>query len=252
MEFEELLNQHFNELNDIDKIIARWLLTNQKQSSRITITNIANNCAVSKSSVFRFSKKLGLEGFNELKYIVSQGKTAAVRTQSGKSGLQYAIDSTMKRFELMNSQPIYEALDQAENVYIYSTGWIQKVVSEQLQRNLFVVGKNALILPAAYSELTTILNRMSSKDILIIVSYGGDSERINSSVRTASLFGIRTISITPFTQNNLSAQATFNFYFDIIESRSAAFDNTLDFYASLFVLDDLILDGYIQYVESKE
>lgn len=87
MEFEELLNDHFKDLNGTDKYIARWLLQNRKKMANTTIANVAKSCSVSQASVFRFSKKLDLGGFSELKYLISQTNTPVMKGKGSVKNL---------------------------------------------------------------------------------------------------------------------------------------------------------------------
>lgn len=249
MEFEELLNKYFNNLNETDKIIAQWLINHRTQIKRMTITDVSKNCAVSRSSVFRFSQKLGLEGFNQLRYILMTSPQVEKISSDHHQDILRAVTNTIKRFQNKKNEPIFKILENATDIYIYSTGWIQKVVSEQLQRNFFLIGKNAYILPAAFDELITTLNRMKKNDVIFIISYSGNHAQLNDCIKSASLSGIKTVSITPFFQNELSAQTTESLYFDAIENDSHQFNNTLDFYSGLFVLSDLLITEYIKYLE---
>ena len=70
MQFDELVNSHRNNFSDTDMAIARYIFQHRKEVKRISIHNLAKDCAVSSTAIVRFSQKLGFDGFGELKAIL--------------------------------------------------------------------------------------------------------------------------------------------------------------------------------------
>ena len=82
MNLEELVNSSLNKLNPTDLIVWRYIYANKKECCYISIYDLANACNVSRTTILRFAKKLGLDGFSDLKMMlkmeISQARRKAV------------------------------------------------------------------------------------------------------------------------------------------------------------------------------
>ncbi|KMT59892.1 transcriptional regulator [Listeria fleischmannii 1991] len=67
MKLEELVNKNYEQLNQNDKHIWNYILMNKRLCSEMNINDLAKNCAVSRTTILRFAKKISLSGFSELK-----------------------------------------------------------------------------------------------------------------------------------------------------------------------------------------
>lgn len=70
MTLEELVNNKLDKLNPTDLIVWRYIYAHKKECCYISIYDIADNCNVSRTTVLRFAKKLGLDGFSDLKMML--------------------------------------------------------------------------------------------------------------------------------------------------------------------------------------
>ena len=67
MTLDKLVEDNYHQLNENDLYIWQYILHHKRECQRISIKDLARNCNVSHTSILRFTKKLGLEGFSELK-----------------------------------------------------------------------------------------------------------------------------------------------------------------------------------------
>ena len=67
MTLDKLVEDNYHQLNENDLYIWQYILHHKWECQRISIKDLARNCNVSHTSILRFTKKLGLEGFSELK-----------------------------------------------------------------------------------------------------------------------------------------------------------------------------------------
>lgn len=68
MKVDELVSKYFNQLNENDLHIWQYIASNKKKCSDCTIEELSKLCNSSKSSIYRFARKLSLNGYSELKY----------------------------------------------------------------------------------------------------------------------------------------------------------------------------------------
>ena len=70
MNLETLVNQNYNILNENEHYIIKQILNNQKEYSQYSCEKIANECHVSRATLLRLCKKIGLNSFSDLKYLL--------------------------------------------------------------------------------------------------------------------------------------------------------------------------------------
>lgn len=63
MNLETLVNQNYNILNENEHYIIKQILNNQKKYSQYSCEKIANECHVSRATLLRLCKKIGLNSF---------------------------------------------------------------------------------------------------------------------------------------------------------------------------------------------
>ena len=67
MNIQELMNKYYNNLNDNDKLICKYIINNKDTCYKLSIENLLQNVNVSSTTLFRFAQKISLTGFSELK-----------------------------------------------------------------------------------------------------------------------------------------------------------------------------------------
>ena len=72
MDLETAVMKKKESLNETDKAIVSYLLKYPEDASKLSLMELAQKLYVSKSAIFRLSKKLGLSGFSELKFELTE------------------------------------------------------------------------------------------------------------------------------------------------------------------------------------
>ena len=67
MKLQELVNSHYDSLNENDIHIWEYILAHNKECENLTIDELASRCYVSRTTVMRFAQRIGLKGYAELK-----------------------------------------------------------------------------------------------------------------------------------------------------------------------------------------
>ena len=66
MKIDDLVNLHYDKLNQSDLHIWKYINAHRKESSNLTIDELASRCNVSRTTILRFAQKLSLKGYSEL------------------------------------------------------------------------------------------------------------------------------------------------------------------------------------------
>lgn len=161
--------------------IARYLLDRLDHLEETSVELLAEECFVSKSTVSRFCRDIGLEDFSELRDLLRQ--TEKTFTLYGKSlppkaqGLDFC-QRVNESLTLAANTMDYEALDrlaaelcQAHRAAVF--GLLKaETAAINLQSDLVMLGKNT-VTKVSFREQMDFLAAAQRSDLVIIFSYTG-------------------------------------------------------------------------------
>ena len=73
MYLEEMINAEYSRLNENDILIWQYIQLNKRECCEIAIEDLAQKCCISRTTISRFTQKLGFTGFREFKDGVGTG-----------------------------------------------------------------------------------------------------------------------------------------------------------------------------------
>ncbi|MDN6292052.1 MAG: MurR/RpiR family transcriptional regulator, partial [Tetragenococcus halophilus] len=162
MSIEALINEH-------DQYISQYIINHEEECKRLSITQLAEATMTSKSSILRFTQKLGLSGYSEFKYALKQQHTYRKEESSFVAMQQEDLLQTAKLFNQQNIIPALQTFDQAKSIYCYGTGWGQRDVLQSFIRSVIPLQRFPIHLQSQ-KELSLVLNgSITEKDLMIIL-----------------------------------------------------------------------------------
>lgn len=247
MIFSELIKRKYQDLGETDYEIYKYMIENKQLINNISITDLAEKTFTSKSSVLRFVQKLGFSGFTEFKYMIDWEERPKESQIFEVSEMHNYITKTMKKLENMDLTNLFYKINQSENIYLISTGFSQQYQSQTLQRDFLKMGVSMNIVPAGInSELsTTIIEKLTKKDLLIVFSSSGENMVIKEMLTIPLLKEVPIFSITSFGKSWLQNQSECNICLQI-ENEKDFLQNFNSTFIHL-VIDYLVLN-YEQFI----
>src|SRR5699024_10122144 len=117
--------EHSIYFTDSDFHIWNYISHNLIECENLSINDLAKKTNVSRTSVLRFSKKIGLKGYSELKFII-----ASYNKQQSKKNIKKTLFSEVHNsynhyieyLHQISIEQILELIYSSKTVYIYSTG----------------------------------------------------------------------------------------------------------------------------------
>lgn len=255
---KSLIYKNGNKLNDSENQIIHFVLNNPELCSNLSLSKLAKKLYVSESAIFRLCKKLGLSGYSEFKFDLAE--LAKNKNEAGYMKSDFAeeltksIDDVLKYFKSLDLKKLFYYLENANNIYIYSTGWLQQLIAEYLSHELLVFGVHSTVLPSALSELCMVYDYVQSGDVLFIISFTGDNEAINDELMKFELTNdkFKCVSFTDMNQNTLASLSDFNFYYSPIAfTEDPDIVNDKVAFASAYYLVDLLISEYVMWREKS-
>ncbi len=223
------------ELSTSEKEIVRFLFSNSKLCSHLSLAKLATKLYVSESSIFRLCKKIGLSGYSELR--------------------ENAIQEVLNYCSTLDLEKVFLDIEHANTIYLYSTGWSQELIARYLLHELFMIGKKVVMLPSAIEELKMVSKRATEGDMLFIVSYSGDNVQIRDEISKIQLINnkIITVSFTTLRPAKLVSLVDYSFFFRTLKLKKfwVEGDATIDSFSPAYTFIDLLIAKYYQWEQSK-
>lgn len=258
MDLETAVMKKKESFNDTDKAIVSYLMKYPQEASKLSLMELAQKLYVSKSAIFRLSKKLGLGGFTELKFELSELVTKRVQNQKNaqvrpfNDNFQTNVEHTFKYFKELDLHELFRDLDQAETIYIYSTGWQQQIIAEYLAHSFFLIGKKAIILPSARDEVSMLGRSAEEKDMLFVISFGGYNQTIIEELKKIDVINtdLKLVSLTSWQPGKIASLSDYSFFFETTPFQFGSQQAVT--FSTAYVLIDLIMNEYGKHCESIE
>lgn len=247
MKIEELVYENYEKLNENDIHIWNFILKNKNICRNMSIQELANNCNVSHTTILRFAQKLGLQGYSELKvYLKLDSKS---NYSFNEEEINNTYNDIIKTMDILRKQDISEAfeiLDNANRIYVYGSGAVQKSAGKEIKRNFLLIGKLVNLLEGR-DEISTIIQNLKENDVFFLLSISGENKFMNSFANTLREKGIKIISITKVGNNKLSqlSDVSIQFYTHLV----AKIAEGVEIYpvSQFFVINEFLLLKYLEY-----
>lgn len=211
MKIEELVYSHYEQLNETDRSIWKYISHNKDLCSTITINKLASYCLVSRTTITRFVQKIGLKSFSEFKvYLQMEKDDSPIKDDS----FERACDSIIKYVENQKKadlEDICEALYDANNLYAYGSGDMQMSVVKQLKR-MFLSCDEVIYNVEGLTFDESFYHVIKPGDIMILVSLSGNNERIVNIAKRLKDLDVKILSITEMAQNKLTELSDYSLF----------------------------------------
>lgn len=197
----------YNEMGKAEKQIADWIMENPGKIISLSIVELAEQCKCSEATIVRFSKRLGLSGYQELKIsLASEGGGSHISTSISGNDTAFEIYekvcndiymSLEKTKKSLNADAISKAAEKicnAKKIVIFGLGNSASVATDASHKFLRA-GLNAV----AYSDnhmQVIAASHLTSEDVAIAISHSGSSKDIVEALKLAKEHGATTIAIT--------------------------------------------------------
>lgn len=235
--------------------IAEYILQNPEKVVEGSSQELARESDTSPAAWIRFSKKLGYKGLPALKmdlakddkenddlYHVLIEEKDSIETMVRK--VQKISRNTLEQtYKLLNTDELNAAIQyllQASNIYLVGIGGSGVVCTDMMQK-LTRLHRSVIYHEDAHVLLARIAH-ITPEDVLVAISYSGETNLVNAAVKYAKKNGTPVIAITQYNvRSTLAKEADVKLYMPL-EEKELRLGAILSRNASL-VLTDLIYYG---------
>lgn len=211
----------YNILSLKQKVIADFILNHHKEVILLTITDLAEQCKTSETTIIRFIRKLGYSSYQIFKVMMAQERAASSpqtlyedikRGDTAREIINKVIFSTVSSIDdlkkLIDDNVMNASVDlfsKAHRILFFGTGGsatiAQDAFNKFLRLGLNVIHDQNRNMMSVYCAHTGI------HDLLFLVSHSGESGEIIRCASLAKENGAKIIALTSYRTSSLTKLA---------------------------------------------
>lgn len=197
----------YDKMGKAEKHIADWIFDHPGEIISLSIVDLAEKCGCGEATIVRFAKRLGFNGFQELKFVLgNQAGNSQISTNINPDDDAYTIYEKVCNDIYLSLEKTKSSLDRealslaadklckAKKIVIFGLGNSASVAID-LSHKLLRAGLNAI----AYSDnhmQVIAASHLEDGDVAIGISHSGSSKDIVDALKTAREHGATTVAIT--------------------------------------------------------
>ena len=215
-------------MTPLESEIASYILNNKDAITKLKIQELADILFISKSAIHRFVKKIGFNGFNDLKVSIAK-ENADLLENNSYINVNYpfqakdnprqiafkllelyekAIKDTFEYVDLDQIKAVSKLIDSADVIDVYTHAHNSNI-AENFQDKMLTIGRSVNCQSSFYNQRLTVL-ASDQKHVAIILSYSGKATFILPIVKKLYEKGVKVIQIGKAGSNYYSQYVTYH------------------------------------------
>lgn len=210
---DEMVYKKSAQLSETDQIIWKYIFLHKKEVANMSIQELANACHVSRTTVMRFTQKITLDGFSELKALLrlEEKQRPSFDGADVMNRISQQYQSVFNDLQKRNFEPICSLISASNRIIGFGTGVIQNNVIRELKR-LFIGSGEFIYTLDGKAEFEYLVHNLKQGDLMFIVSLSGETSYVAEHLEEIKMRDIPIISITQFEDNTLARYSTENIF----------------------------------------
>lgn len=255
-------------MTSLESEIASYILNNKDAVTKLKIQELADILFISKSAIHRFVKKIGFNGFNDLKVSIAKENADLLENNSyinvnypfqAKDNprqiafkllelYQKAIKDTFEYVDLDQIKAVSQLIDSADVIDVYTHAHNSNI-AENFQDKMLTIGKSVNCPSSFYNQRLTVL-ASDQKHVAIILSYLGKATFILPIVKKLYEKGVKVIQIGKAGSNYYSQYVTYHLSISDSENNRDRMSQFSSHIAMQYIMD--VLYGCIYNEKRKQ
>lgn len=175
MRLETLVQQNYDRMSASDHMIWQYISCHRKECRHMSLHQLADACQVSHTTVLRFIQLLGMEGFGEFKVFLKwEERRKPVMDTYTIERSSFNLARTVNMMEQADCTELFEAIEQAQRIYAYGSGSVQKAAAQMLKDYLIIEEKLVNVIEGR-EECQLALRIMQPGDVVFLYSVSGNN-----------------------------------------------------------------------------
>lgn len=211
----------YDSLKRAERRAADYLLAAPEQIADAGVVQFAEGAGCSEATVVRLAQRLGYGGFPELRAEFAHPETepSAIAYRDVRSGDSpeavvrkvfensvQALRDTLGALDLRQYHAAVEALIAADRIAFFGLG-NAAVVAREAYHKFLRIGVPVFTAEDPDLQLIILKSQMRRGDLLVTISYSGESKPTLAAARLARAQGLRVLAVTNFPRSSLAEAA---------------------------------------------
>ena len=210
--FETISGQYF-QLTNSERKVADYVLDHRMDAQYMSISELAEECAVADATISRFCRRLGLAGYNAFKLELAKASIASQSAHWGAAGaaesegfealcrsrLRESVSALEQTVERLDGETLNRAADlltQAGRVLCMGQG-SSMVLAEEAWTLLSNLSPKFVLVPDSHQQMAA-LALMEEGDAALYFSYSGSTRELQDALEEAHLRKGKVVLVTRF------------------------------------------------------
>ena len=204
-----LIKARYKDMGRSEKKIADWILTHPQDIVSLSISDLAEICKIGEATIVRFSRRLDLSGYQELKITIAQetvdaGKILGEMMFPNDSCYDLfaktcnhffiSMEHTRKVLNPADLENAAEKISQANRIVIFGLG-NSAAIAMDAQHKFLRVGLNAVAFCDNHIQAIAACH-LQKGDVALGISHSGSSIDVVQALKLSRAAGAFTIGIT--------------------------------------------------------
>ncbi|MNO77513.1 putative HTH-type transcriptional regulator YbbH [compost metagenome] len=230
------LQSELSKLSPLECKLAERILANPGEVVHMSITKLAERCAVSPATITRFCKIFHFKGFPDFKvHLASEIAHEGTEDASHSSAYQdivagnplshivealqanhlASIRDTTSLLDFSKLTKVIDALCGASRIDLYGMA-TSSIIAQDFYQKLIRIGVNCTAFSDSHMQITSA-SSLGRNDIAFAISYSGETPETIDALTCAGNSGATTISLTSYGSNTLASLAAIPLFSSSLE-----------------------------------
>ncbi len=205
----------YNQLTRAERKVADYVLQNKNKVLYMSITDLADACKVGDTSVYRFCRTLGLDGYQQFKMKLSISLSEHELSGKGKKKEEESVASRImeshmnairESYLLIEAEEItrlVKMIEESDRVYFFGIGDSLLTAEEARNKFLRITNKVACLTDPHMQSMAASM--ATERDLIIIISYSGSTKDNIHVAKIAKRAGAKIAYITHYKKSPLTS-----------------------------------------------
>lgn len=216
---------HYMKLSEKEKRIADYILEHPEDMIHNTINEVAEILNIADATVFRFCKRIGFKGFQELKIALASEVISPIKQIHGKVNadddsktinekiFHSNITTLQDTLNILEPEKVEQALSfimSARRVEFYGIGGSAIIAMDAFHK--FVRTGVEVFFSIDYHFQLASATRLTNEDVAIVISHSGTNKDTIKIFNAAKKHGAKTIGITGYPKSPIGQETDVALY----------------------------------------
>jgi RpiR family glv operon transcriptional regulator len=237
-----------NSLSDSEKHVVYYIDNHFQSAKQHNLVQLAQAVNVSTTTVVRTCKKLGLEGFAELSFILrSLDPDKGVKVDDLVTKYVRHLHESLDSIDHKQLERMAQIMLQAKMVVVVSVG-LTKGLGEYIGKRLIQMQKQTMHVYESHI-IDLLPNLLHDNDVVLFISMSGETQTLVKAAQKLRFTGARLFSVTNAVESTLSQLAHYNLSTRVPTSSYSGYDITPR--TPLVLLLDILIETYMKKLTDK-